>query len=94
MKALEIIQMLCQIGNTEQCGIYFHDSYEGLRDFFGPHAAIQYCDGRENLLRGREYVYDYKCEISDEPNALIFPEDLSSGEEEPIGLYLIEYPGE
>ena len=93
MQALKLIESLLQMGDVEGCGIYHHIDFDSLHAMFGT-TEIQYCDGRQRLLSGREYVYDYNCEINDEPNAILFVKNSSDEEESTIGLYLIEYPTE
>ena len=93
MQALKLIERLLQMGDVEWCGIYYHLDFDGLHAMFGT-TKIQYCDGKQQLLSGREYVYDYNCEIGDKPNAILFVKNSSDEEENAIGLYLIEYPTE
>ena len=85
MEALELIKRLCEIGSTEQCGVYEHDP-ANLKATFGEYVAIQNVDKR-GLTIGQVYVYDYKCEISDTPDAMIFTKDAP---DDPIGLYKID----
>ena len=85
MEALELIKKLCEIGSTEQCGIYEHDP-SNLKATFGEYTAIQDINKR-GLIIGQTYVYDYRCEISDTPDVMIFTKDAP---DDPIGLYKID----
>ena len=85
MEPIKLIEKLCQMGNTEQCGIYVHYP-ANLRATFGEYTAIQTAKN-SRLIIGQAYVYDYKCEISDTPDAMIFTKDAP---DDPIGLYKIE----
>ena len=85
MEPIKLIKRLCEIGSTEQCGIYEHEP-SNLKATFGEYIAIQDIDKR-GLIIGQTYVYDYKCEISDTPDAMIFTKDAP---DDPIGLYKID----
>lgn len=85
MEPIKLIERLCEIGSTEQCGIYVHEP-ANLRATFGEYTAIQTAKNSK-LVICQAYVYDYKCEISDTPDAMIFTKDAPDS---PIGLYKID----
>ena len=84
-KLIEGIERFCRMGNTEQYGIYVHHT-ANLRATFGEYTAIHTAENT-GLVIGQAYVYDYKCEISDTPDAMIFTKDTP---DDPIGLYKID----
>lgn len=85
IKLIEGVERLCRMGNTEQCGVYVHNP-GNLRATFGEYIAIHTTEN-SRLVIGQAYVYDYKCEISDTPDAMIFTKDAP---DDPIGLYKID----
>ena len=85
MEPIKLIEKLCEIGSTEQCGVYVHDP-ANLRTTFGEYNAIQTAKNSRFIV-GQAYVYDYKCEISDTPDVMIFTKDAP---DDPIGLYKID----
>lgn len=85
MEPIKLIKRLCEIGSTEQCGVYIYDP-ANLRATFGEYVAIHTAKN-SGLIIGQAYVYDYACEISDTPDAMIFTKDAP---DDPIGLYKID----
>lgn len=66
MKAINIIDSLCYMGNTESIGIveYSWDLYDSPRDFYEEFFSAQIVDDNKASLKPGQYLYSYGDKLS------------------------------